>query len=343
MHKIFISYRHEDSIETTGRIYDWLDSRLAPNNIFMDVDSIPPGADFRVAIKDTVTSAGVMLAVIGPRWLTVREPNGGAPRIDNPNDFVRIEVELAIQNNIPIIPVLVQEATMPAADDLPTSLVSLAYRTAVKVRPNPDFQGDMIRVMKGIESIDSGIVFLQQEGKANEHVEKEPTNPEPDLPPIPEGGRPEYGFYYIKVVERDINVEKEDRFIKKEFARSDSPANKHIARAHFFQPPKWAWERKCIELVVWVDDVSITVCYLRLDYGQVDEEITTYGPDYDKSTTLNGHTYNVKYNIKGTYTLKEKKSIANLGEPAHSWSYQVSRFEVSVDGYTLFDQESLWD
>ncbi len=91
MNKIFISYRREDSIETTGRIYDWLDSRLAPNSIFMDVDSIPPGADFHVAIKDTIKSASVMLVVIGPRWLTVREPNGGAPRIDNPNDFVRIE------------------------------------------------------------------------------------------------------------------------------------------------------------------------------------------------------------------------------------------------------------
>lgn len=199
MHKIFISYCREDSIETTGRIYDWLDSRLAPKSIFMDVDSIPPGADFRAAINGTIASASVVLVVIGPRWLTIREPNGGGPRLDNPNDFVRIEVELAIEHNIPIIPILVQDVKMPPADDLPTSLASLAYRNAAKVRPNPDFQGDMIRVMKGIESVDSDIVFLQQSGKASQHVEKEPTNPETDLPPIPEGGRSEYGFYYTRV------------------------------------------------------------------------------------------------------------------------------------------------
>jgi TIR domain len=341
MHKIFISYRREDSIETTGRIYDWLDSRLAPNSIFMDVDSIPPGADFRVAIKDTITSAGVMLVVIGPRWLTVREPNGGAPRIDNPNDFVRIEVELAIQNNIPIIPILVQEATMPAADDLPNSLTSLAYRTAVKVRPNPDFQGDMIRVMKGIESIDSDIVFSQQAGKSSEQAEKEPTNPELDLPPIPEGGRSEYGFYYTRVVTRTIDDKyTEHRIIRKEFALSDSPTSKHKVSARLDQKPIWAWERRrSFELVVYVDDVLIAAYYLTLKSGQVDEEVTTYGHDYSKSTTLNGHTYDVKVQIDGKYTLKED----GWWEPTHSWSYVVDKFEVSVDGYTLLDQDSLWD
>lgn len=97
---------------------------------------------------------------------------GAGPRIDNPNDWVRAEIELAIEHNVPIIPILVQEATMPAADDLPATLTSLAYRNAVKVRPNPDFQNDMIRVMKGIESIDSAIIFSQQTGKANEQEEK---------------------------------------------------------------------------------------------------------------------------------------------------------------------------
>jgi hypothetical protein len=266
MQKIFISYRRGDSIETTGRIYDWLDSRLAPHSIFMDVDSIPSGADFRIAIKDTITAASVILVVIGPYWLTVREPNGGAPRIDNSNDFVRMEVELGIQNNIPLIPILVPEATMPAADELPNSLTSLAYRTAVKVRPNPDFQVDMIRVIKGIESIDSGIIFAQPEGKTREQTEKEQSNSESDLPPIPEGGKPEYSFYYTRVKNRDNypkrRFDNEDRIIRKEFALSDSPTNKHEVVARFRVQARWNEN--------YVPDVTIdnqTVTSLNRNYS----------------------------------------------------------------------------
>ena len=339
MHKIIISYRREDSIETTGRIYDWLDSRLAPNSIFMDVESIPPGADFRAAINDTIASASVVLVVIGPRWLTIREPNGGAPRIDNPNDFVRIEVELAIQNNIPIIPILIQEATMPAADDLPNSLTSLAYRNAVKVRPNPDFQGGMIRVMKGIESIDSEIVFSQQAGKASEQAKKESTNPEPDLPPIPEGGRSEYGFYYTRVKTRQINddsrskYDAEDRIIRKDFALSDSPTNKHEIVARF--RVRSSWNHRFL-LDVTIDDQSVTNFNLNPN-AKTNEVITTYGPDYVRSIVLDGHTYTVMFKIDVTYTVKGRFPVER------SWSYKVSKFEVSVDGYTLLDLHSLWD
>lgn len=341
MHKIIISYRREDSIETTGRIYDWLDSRLAPNSIFMDVDSIPPGMDFRVAIKDTITSASVMLVIIGPRWLTVREPNEGAPRIDNPNDFVRVEVELAIQNNVPIIPILVQEATMPAADDLPASLTSLAYRNAVKVRPNPDFQGDMIRVIKGIESIDSEIVFSQQEGKASEHVEKEPTNPEPDLPPIPEGGRYEYGFYYTRVVTRVTHSNNLDNNIKKEFALHDSPRNKHEIFAEFYSMTRSLTGTQYI-LKIKVDGQMIANFELDLKFSdEIDETKTTSSPDYNRSITLNAHTYSVKYQIDGRTTTTRRPAFLTPRIWTHA--YTVYTFEVSVDGYTLLDLHSLWD
>jgi hypothetical protein len=189
----------------------------------------------RAAINGTIASASVVLVVIGPRWLTIREPNGGGPRLDNPNDFVRIEVELAIEHNIPIIPIPVQDVKMPPADDLPTSLASLAYRNAAKVRPNPDFQGDMIRVMKGIESVDSDIVFLQQSGKASQHVEKEPTNPETDLPPIPEGGRSEYGFYYTRVkTHQTFLSDLSPHFIGLLEARENRLSNRKGQNAHQF-------------------------------------------------------------------------------------------------------------
>ena len=343
MHKIVISYRREDSVETAGRIYDWLDSRLVPDSIFIDVDSIPPGLDFRTAIKDTIRSASVMLVIVGPRWLTVREPNGGAPRLDNPNDFVRAEVELAIQNNIPIIPILVQEATMLASDDLPASLMSLAYRQAVKVRPNPDFQGDMIRVMKGIESIDSEIVFSQQAGKANTHVKEEPTDPEPYLPPIPEGGRSEYGFYYTRVVNRRINTEYDNRVIEKEFVLDDGPKIKHVVKAIFEKHWDFVWEPPNFKLIVRIDGTTITEEKFKLTSGQINEKVTTYHPDYSKSITQDGLTYSVEYKINGDYTLLGKRKILNMGDAPESYQYRVTQFEVSVEGYTLLGIRSLWD
>ena len=232
---------------------------------------------------------------------------------------------------------------MPVADDLPASLTSLAYRNAVKVRPNPDFQGDMIRVMKGIESIDSEIVFSQQKGKASEHVEKEPTHPEPDLPPIPEGGRSEYGFYYTRVVTREIDKKRGNRFIVKEFALSNSPTNKHVVKARFERHYEWSWEPPYFRLGVSIDGTIIMSQVLKLKSGQVDEEVTTYLPDYSESIIQNGLTYRVEYKINGNYTLKGKRTILNLGDAPESWTYEVPQFEVSVDGYTLLDPGSLWD
>jgi len=146
---VFISYRRTDSSDIVGRIYDRLVQRFDKNSIFKDVDSIPLGVDFRKHLSDSVGKCQVLLAVIGKNWLT--EPDGHR-RLDEATDFVRIEIESALQRDIPVIPVLVQGVTSPGEDKLPPTLRGLAYRQAISVRPDPDFHRDMDRLIEGIES-----------------------------------------------------------------------------------------------------------------------------------------------------------------------------------------------
>jgi hypothetical protein len=114
------------------------------------VDSIPLGVDFRKHLTDSVGKCQLLLAVIGQEWAanSKRESKAG---VEDPRDFVRIEIESALQRDIPVIPVLVQGASIPQETELPTSLHALAYHNAIAVRPDPDFHSDMTRLIKGIE------------------------------------------------------------------------------------------------------------------------------------------------------------------------------------------------
>jgi hypothetical protein len=103
---IFISYRRDDSSAFAGRLYDRLVERYGMDQVFMDVDNIPPGVDFAEAIAQAVGTCDVLLAVIGQHWLTVTGQDGRR-RLDNPRDMVRLEVEAALTRDVPVIPVLV--------------------------------------------------------------------------------------------------------------------------------------------------------------------------------------------------------------------------------------------
>src|SRR5688572_2423484 len=96
---IFFSYRRSDSAGYTGRLMDDLKSQFPDNEVFRDVEAIEAGADFVEAIDAAVKSCSVLLAVIGPRWLSVTD-NGGRRRIDDPNDFVRLELASALRRNV---------------------------------------------------------------------------------------------------------------------------------------------------------------------------------------------------------------------------------------------------
>src|SRR5574337_1156833 len=108
---VFISYRREDSGGYAGRIYDRLTSRLGRENVFFDVDTIPPGRDFVEVLSERVAKCDALLAVIGKHWVVSADSNNRR-RLDDPNDFVRIEIEAALNRNVPVIPVLVDGAAM---------------------------------------------------------------------------------------------------------------------------------------------------------------------------------------------------------------------------------------
>ena len=127
---IFISYRRDDSAGFAGRLADALGESFPPDLIFIDVTAIAPGIDFRKAIEQHVSVCDALLVVIGRSWTG----RGNEARLQDTNDFVRVEVASALRRNIPVIPVLVDGASMPAAQDLPADLEPLAWRNAVELR-----------------------------------------------------------------------------------------------------------------------------------------------------------------------------------------------------------------
>jgi tetratricopeptide (TPR) repeat protein len=157
MPKIFISYRRSDSEHVTGRIYDRLEAHFGRDNVFLDIDTIPFGVDFRQHLDQAVGRCDVLLAVIGEQWLEVRQPEGprqGQRRLDDPADFVRIEIQSALARGIPVIPILVGRAAMPDVQQLPDGpLRELAYRNAAEVRSGRDFRDHVDRLIRGIERL----------------------------------------------------------------------------------------------------------------------------------------------------------------------------------------------
>ncbi|MEW5958620.1 MAG: SUMF1/EgtB/PvdO family nonheme iron enzyme [Chloroflexota bacterium] len=139
MTRIFISYRRDDSAGFAGRLYDRLGAHFGPENVFMDIDAIEPGLDFVEVIEQAVSSCDVLIALIGPRWLAVTDARGRR-RLDNPADFVRLEIKAALDRNIRVIPTLVGGAAMPASGELPAELKPLARRNALEIgaRFHPD-------------------------------------------------------------------------------------------------------------------------------------------------------------------------------------------------------------
>ncbi|HEU4841010.1 MAG TPA: TIR domain-containing protein, partial [Ilumatobacteraceae bacterium] len=127
--RIFISYRRQETAPYAGRLYDELAERFGESQVFMDVDTIQAGADFEQEIVATIARANVVLAVVGPRWLTVSD-HDGRRRLDDPDDFVRRELDAALQGDARVIPLLVQDAEMPAAEDLPEPLRAFGRRQA---------------------------------------------------------------------------------------------------------------------------------------------------------------------------------------------------------------------
>lgn len=151
--KVFISYRRSDSTYLVGRIRDRLMNVFGDHSVFRDLDDIPAGVDFRTVLEAETHSCNVMLVIIGPQWVGITDQHGNRRLLD-PTDYTRIEVETGLRrlrtDSILVIPVLVMNASMPVAEEIPESLHPLLFQNAISLRNDPDFNNDMRRLIQDI-------------------------------------------------------------------------------------------------------------------------------------------------------------------------------------------------
>jgi hypothetical protein len=147
--KVFISYRRDDSAGHAGRVHDRLEREFGRDLLFMDVDAVPLGVNFVKVLSEEVAKCDVLLAVIGPNWLNARDEDGNR-RLDNPHDFVRIEIGAALRRNIPVIPILLDGAKVPKANQLPEDLEELSIRNGLDVR-HASFHNDIDRLVRSLK------------------------------------------------------------------------------------------------------------------------------------------------------------------------------------------------
>ena len=149
--KVFISYRRAETAGHAGRLYDAMAARFGESNVFMDVD-MQPGVDFVERIRSVVAACHVLLVVIGPDW--ARHCHGETqPRLADPEDFVRLEVATALsRDDVTVIPLLVERASMPEPEDLPENLRALTRRNALELS-DLRWHDDAGRLMGVIEQL----------------------------------------------------------------------------------------------------------------------------------------------------------------------------------------------
>ena len=143
---IILSYRREDSAGVTGRIFDRLTQEFGTDRVFMDIDSMPAGVDFHDHLQEILADCGALLVVVGKGWRSQRK--GQPARIMDPDDWVRIEVETALERGIPVVPLLIDGATLPSRDQLPESLWPLLRRNALPVDSGRDFHAQLSRLIR---------------------------------------------------------------------------------------------------------------------------------------------------------------------------------------------------
>jgi hypothetical protein len=131
MGKVFISYRRGDSSGYTGRLFDTLRDRFGSETVFRDIDNLEPGVDFVEALENALLECDCMLVIIGDEWSSASGPGGR--RLEQPNDYVRMEIAKALERNVRVIPVLVANASMPTAEELPDNLAGLVRRNALEI------------------------------------------------------------------------------------------------------------------------------------------------------------------------------------------------------------------
>jgi hypothetical protein len=151
---IFISYRRSDSQVVTRNIYSALAEYFGHEVVFRDIDSIPAGQNFKTYLETELDHCEVLIVVIGPTWISVRDSPTGKRRLDDPNDWVRLEIEYALKRNILVIPLLIDATLLPPEDQLPGLLKLLRERQTAKLRHNANQQldsNDLNRLIRDIQ------------------------------------------------------------------------------------------------------------------------------------------------------------------------------------------------
>lgn len=152
MSGVFISYRRDDCAGHAGRLYDRLAEHFGEERVFMDIDALEPGVDFAERIDEAVGACDLLIALIGDEWLDIKDARGRR-RLDDPADFVRLEVAAGLaRNGLRVVPVLVEGASMPAADDLPEDVKPLARRNAFELS-DARWRYDVGRLTEQVERI----------------------------------------------------------------------------------------------------------------------------------------------------------------------------------------------
>jgi hypothetical protein len=205
--RIFLNYRREDAAGHAGRLWDALSEGIEDqpgfdeNQIFMDIDTIEPGVDFREAIRKAVEASDVFLTVIGRHWLTATDSKGRR-RLDNPADFVRVEIESALQraaqhHDVRVVPTRVQGADMPGVEELPDALADLAHRNAIELT-DERWRYDVGRLLASLKKLEREKIErakAQQEAEALDAVPRKGEAVEPATSPKP-------GTYVPELTER---------------------------------------------------------------------------------------------------------------------------------------------
>jgi hypothetical protein len=146
---IFISYRRDDTRHAAGRLADDLAAEFGAARIFRDVESIDPGVDFEVALEQALESCAVMLVLIGPAWVDIKDPQGRR-RLERPGDWIRTEIVSAIRRGIRLIPVQVEDTPLPDEERLPEDLRPLLRRQALSLS-DARWKGDLVRLVETLE------------------------------------------------------------------------------------------------------------------------------------------------------------------------------------------------
>lgn len=153
-HAVFISYRRSIASGSAGRLYDTISAHFGRENVFMDVDSIGPGEDFEGVLQQSLSGCRAVVVVIGPGWSTTQTKEG-LRRLDDPGDYVRLEIEQALAARVRLFPVLVDGALTPKPEELPQSLQGLARSQAIEISSSR-YRYDAGRLLAALEPLIDG-------------------------------------------------------------------------------------------------------------------------------------------------------------------------------------------